>query len=87
MNQDFVINFNNKTINDIFSIKNSHVKYSGHIFSRNNNDIKKLIKLVVKQIFQFHSKKLFVDKKKIFDREVILELKHIYNFFIFKINF
>ena len=49
MNQDFVINFNNKTINDIFS-KNSHVKYRD-IFSRNNNDIKKLIKLVVKQIF------------------------------------
>lgn len=87
VNQDFVINFKNKTINEIFSIKNSHVKYSGHIFSRNNNDIKKLIKLVVKQIFQFHSKKLVIDKKKSLIGKVILELKHIYNFFIFKINF
>lgn len=86
-NQNFMINFQNQTINDIFSITNSHVKYSGHIFSRNNNDIKKLIKLVIKQIFKFHSKKLFRDKKKSLIGKVIFELKHIYNFFIFKINF
>ena len=86
-NQNFMINFQNKTINDIFSINNSHIKYSGHIFSRNNNDIKKLIKLVTKQIFKFHSKKLFRDKKQFLIGKVIIELKHIYNFFIFKINF
>lgn len=84
-NQNFMINFQNKTINDIFSIKNCHVKYSGHIFSRNDNDIKKLMKLVIKKIF--HSKKLFRDKKKSLTGKAILELRHIYNFLIFKINF
>tara|TARA_Y100000996_G_scaffold68612_1_gene46248 strand:+ start:421 stop:1443 length:1023 start_codon:yes stop_codon:yes gene_type:complete len=86
-NQNFIINFKDKTINDIFSINNSHVKYSGHIFSRNNNDIKKLIKLVAKQIFQFHSKKSFRVKKKSLIVRALLEFKHIYNFLIFKINF
>ena len=85
--QNFKINFKNKTIDDIFSIKNSNVKYSGHIFSRNNNDIKRLIQLVLKQIFQHQSEKLLRVKKKSLTAKALLEFQHIYNFLIFKIKF
>ena len=86
-NQNFMINFQNKTINNVFSINNSHVKFSGHIFSRNNNDVKKLIKLVIKRISQSHGENLFRNKKLSVINKIILKLRYLYNFLLFKINF
>lgn len=86
-NQNFMINFQNKTINNVFSINNSHVKFSGHIFSRNNNDVKKLIKLVIKRISQSHGENLYRNKKLSVINKIILKLRYLYNFLLFKINF
>jgi hypothetical protein len=86
-NQNLKINFQNKTIDDIFSINSSHVKYSGHIFSRNNNDVKKLIKLLKKEILQPQRINLYRDKKFYLVSNIKNKLRHIYNFLLFKINF
>ena len=86
-NQNSIINFKNKKLNDIFSINNSQVKYSGHIFCRNNNDVKKLIKLMKKEISQPQSINLSRNKKLSIIIKITHKLRHIYNFLLFKINF
>jgi hypothetical protein len=86
-NQNLKINFQNKTIDDIFSINNSNVKYSGHIFSRNNNDVNKLIKLLKKEISQPLRINSYRNKKFYLINNIKNKLRHIYNFLLFKINF
>ena len=86
-NQNLKINFHDKTLDDVFSIKNSNVKYSGHIFSRSSNDVKKIIKLTKNKISKSQTKDLSINKNPFFLKKIITSLQHLYNYFIFKIIF